>query len=114
MGNATPETEVSEQDQGHQKAPASEDIFSTGRNFIEKSDCIACHAVDKVVVGPSYLDIAERYKADANAKDLLVNNIIQGSRGNWGDRPMAAHPQLSEEEVSEMVNYILSLADEKN
>ena len=83
-----------------------------GMTLIANSDCQACHAVDQVSVGPSYKDIAERYQADNDAIELLVTKIIEGGSGNWGDRIMSAHPQLSREDVSEMVQYILGLGDE--
>jgi cytochrome c len=41
--------------------------------------------------------------------DMLVNKVINGGKGNWGDVPMAPHPQLKKEDVTEMVKYILSL-----
>lgn len=110
VGKPNTEAVASGDEQGHQVAPSNN--FKVGKDLIENSDCRACHAVDKVVVGPSYLDVAARYKGDENAKAMLMGNIIEGSRGNWGDRPMAAHPQLSREEVGEMVNYILSLEEE--
>lgn len=114
VGNANPaEVKASEGELGHKAPSSKEDIFQAGLKSIEKSDCRACHAIDNTVVGPSYLEIAARYKDDPNARNILVDNIIQGSRGNWGDRPMAAHPQLSKEEVGKMVDYILSLADNK-
>ena len=97
------------EEQGHQTAPVIDS--HPGKILIENSDCRACHAVDKVVVGPSYLQIAARYKDDVTAKALLRDNIIEGTRGNWGDRPMAPHPQLSKEDVEKMVEYILSLEE---
>lgn len=110
----TPEAAISKAEQGHQVAPTSgKGNFGVGKSLIENSDCRACHAIDKTVIGPSYLDIATRYKDDAGAVTTLVEKIIEGGRGNWGDRPMAAHPQLSKKEVGKMVNYILSLADEE-
>lgn len=84
--------------------------FETGRLLIEKSDCKTCHTVDKAINGPSYTQISQRYQGKAGIEPVLVQKVITGGLGNWGDRAMAAHPQLSEAEVKQMVSYILSLA----
>ncbi len=92
---------------GHQQ-----NVVPTGLELIESSDCKACHAQDEKVNGPSYKDIADRYtKKD---KAVLINRVIKGSVGIWGETMMAAHPQLSIDEVGDIVDYIFSLrSDEK-
>ena len=102
--------DITEAAQGHQIAGPS---FETGRALIEGSDCKACHAIDRRVLGPSYLEVAQRYKGDANAVRMLAKKVITGGSGNWGDREMSAHPQLKDQEAQEMVKYVLSLANEK-
>lgn len=87
--------------------------FLEGKNLIDGSDCKSCHALDQTSIGPSYLDIAERYHTEEGAVDMLANKIITGGNGNWGHSMMAAHPQHSQEEAAEMVKYILSLTDEE-
>jgi cytochrome c len=88
-------------------APEIGMAFKKGADLIAANDCLACHKVEEKVVGPSYQDVANKYSsADENK---LVNNIINGCEGNWGDIPMVAHPDLPKEDVSEMVKYILSL-----
>ncbi len=98
---------------GHQKAPSSSSESLPGKKLIDDSDCRACHNLDKKSVGPSYHEVADRYRGDKNAVKMLAQKIIKGGGGNWGDHAMAAHPQVSEEDASEMVNYILSLTKEK-
>jgi cytochrome c len=95
--------------QGHQVASSSHEV--KGKVLIDGSDCKACHAVDRTSVGPSFLDIAGRYKGAAGAVDKLALTIINGGGGQWGDRQMSAHPQLSKEDAAEMVTYILALAE---
>ncbi len=91
---------------GHQR-----NVIPEGKRIIESSDCKACHANKEKVNGPSYTDIAERYgKADTG---YLVSKIIKGGGGVWGEGAMAAHPQLNVEEVTQIVDYILSLKPNK-
>ena len=86
--------------------------LSQGQILIDRSDCKSCHALDRKVNGPAYLDIATRYSRHAGADSLLKRKIIYGGSGNWGKRGMIAHPQLGEKEVNEMVKWILSLQDQ--
>lgn len=88
-------------------------LLPRGAVLIENSDCKACHMVDAEAIGPSYRAIAKRYKDHQNSVPMLVEKIIAGGTGNWGNNMMSAHPQLSEKDVKDMVQYILSLAEEK-
>src|SRR5690606_12983277 len=96
---------------GHKTADASAQL-AKGQKLIDGSDCKACHAIDKKSIGPSYRDVALRYKDDDTALDALAGKIISGGSGVWGEVAMSAHPQLSEEDAKEMVRYILSLAEQ--
>ncbi len=80
-----------------------------GKLFISKSDCATCHELDHKMVGPSYIQIAERY-AGQDVRDVLMERIKNGSKGFWGEAIMTPHPTLSQEELRQSVNYILSLA----
>ena len=82
-----------------------------GKVLMADSDCQSCHKKDSKSVGPSYLDIAKKYKEDPNASSYLAERIIQGGGGVWGDLAMAAHPQLDAKEVGKMVEYILSIKE---
>ncbi|MBF9252296.1 ThuA domain-containing protein [Pontibacter sp. 172403-2] len=84
--------------------------FIRGKTLIAESDCQSCHALDQKSIGPAFKEVATRYKGDDKAVPMLANKIITGGNGNWGKTMMAAHPQLSEKETTEMVKYILSLA----
>jgi len=85
--------------------------FNTGHKLISASDCKSCHIVDKKSVGPSYKDIAQKYKGDATAPENLAKKIIAGGGGVWGDHAMSAHPQISPNDAATMVKYILSLGE---
>ena len=95
--------------QGHQALMAASSA-TVGKELMATSDCQACHKADAASVGPSYLQVAERYQDDENAVPYLVEKIIKGGGGVWGENAMAAHPQLSTEAAEQMVGYILSLA----
>ena len=94
--------------QGHQMSAGNK--FATGKTLIDASDCKTCHGMDITINGPSFLDISKRYKGVNNATGMLSKKIIRGGGGVWGQREMAAHPQISETDATAMVQYILSLS----
>jgi cytochrome c len=84
-------------------APAFADqALATSKN------CMACHAVDKKLVGPSYKDVAKKYASDKAAADMLVGKVIKGGSGTWGPVPMPANPQVSEADAKKLVAWILA------
>lgn len=88
--------------------------MAKGQQLIDGSDCKACHAVDRKVNGPSYLEIAKKYDGQEGAVNYLAEKIINGGGGVWGETAMAAHPQLSKEQTTTIAEYILSLAAGNN
>lgn len=80
-----------------------------GLELIGASDCMTCHAIDKKIIGPAYIDVAKKYENNAAVVDSLSVKVIKGGQGNWGNIPMLPHPDLSEADAKEMVKYILSL-----
>jgi cytochrome c len=97
--------------QGHRSADAAA-LFARGKKLITGSDCLACHKVNEKSIGPSYVEVAKKYKADAEAVGKLSDKIINGGSGVWGETAMAGHPSLSKEDAEEMVKYILSVSDQ--
>ncbi len=95
--------------QGHKFADGFS-AFAVGKNLVETTDCVSCHAVERKSVGPTYTDISKKYMTDPKAPQYLAQKIKDGGGGVWGVVPMAAHPSLPDKDVSEMVKYILSLA----
>ncbi|UZJ43785.1 DUF1080 domain-containing protein [Marinimicrobium sp. C6131] len=83
-----------------------------GQTLVEGSDCAACHNPEIKTVGPSYQSIAERYDNTPENRTMLAEKIILGGAGNWGDVPMSPHPDLSQEDAEQMVDYIFSLQEE--
>jgi len=109
----TPEPGTLVVGQGYQ-LPANNAV-PYGYTLINNSDCKACHTVDKVSIGPSYMAVSHRYKSQDDAVAKLSKKIITGGGGNWGkEHVMSAHPQLSSQDAEEMVRYILSLSEPAN
>jgi cytochrome c len=75
----------------------------------KSKNCMACHAVDKKLVGPSYKDIAKKYAGDAAAADKLAAKIKQGGSGVWGAIPMPANPQVSDADAKKLATWALSI-----
>ncbi len=105
--NYIPKVADAEQAMGHQTITAS---YNLGKNLMAASDCKACHQINGKSVGPAYVEVSKRYKNDPTAVAKLANKVITGGNGNWGEHAMSAHPQLSREEATEIVKYVLSLS----
>jgi cytochrome c len=77
-------------------------------DLAKAKNCMACHAVDKKLVGPSYKDVAVKYKDDKGAVDKLATKIRAGGVGNWGQIPMPANTQVSEAEAKTLATWVLA------
>ena len=85
-------------------APAFADqALATAKN------CMACHAVDKKLVGPSYKDVAAKYAGDKTAVDKLAAKIIKGGSGVWGPVPMPANAQVNGAEAKKLAAWIMTV-----
>ena len=80
-----------------------------GKALIEGSDCRTCHKDDAKLIGPAYKDVAKKYPSTPENIKTLAQKVMNGGQGNWGEIPMAGHPNLSMEDASAMVEYILSM-----
>jgi cytochrome c len=74
-----------------------------------KNGCLACHAVDKKVVGPSYKEVAAKYRGDKTAEAKLIDKVKKGGTGVWGQVPMPPNGAVSDADVATLVKWILSL-----
>jgi cytochrome c len=72
-------------------------------------NCMACHALDKKLVGPAYKDVATKYAKDKGAVDLLAAKIMKGGSGVWGPVPMPANPQVNEAEAKKLAAWVLTV-----
>ena len=83
--------------------PALADLqLATAKN------CMACHAVDKKLVGPSYKDVAAKYAGQKDAADKLAVKIQKGGAGVWGPVPMPANPQVNEADAKKLAAWVLT------
>ena len=94
---------------GHQQI----ETYNYGKNLIATSDCKACHQLNGKSVGPSFMQVSQKYFGDKTAISYLANKIITGGGGVWGEHAMSAHPQLSREDATEIVKYVLSVSSKK-
>ncbi len=76
----------------------------------EKSGCFSCHSMQTKVVGPAFVEVAAKYKGDADAPARLAQKVREGGKGVWGRIPMPPHPNLKEDEAKQLVAWVLSTA----
>ena len=72
-------------------------------------NCMACHAVDKKVVGPAYKDVAAKYAKQKDAADMLATKIMKGGFGVWGPVPMPANAQVNPADAKKLAAWILAM-----
>ncbi|WP_323120981.1 c-type cytochrome [Burkholderia alba] len=80
-----------------------------GLTLAQRKNCMACHAVDKTLMGPSFHAIAGKYATRGDAAAYLAQSIVKGSVGVWGSVPMPANTQLSSAEAGTLAQWILTL-----
>ncbi len=79
------------------------------KELAQSKNCLACHAVEKKVIGPSIKSIAEKYPAaDAGKIAALAKKVREGGVGVWGAIPMAANPQVNAAESETLVKWFLA------
>ena len=79
------------------------------QELAQKKNCLACHAIDKKVVGPAYKDVAAKYAGQKDAVSKLAEKIMKGGAGVWGPVPMPANTQVNEAEAKQLAAWVLSL-----
>lgn len=71
-------------------------------------NCMACHAADKKLIGPSYRDVAAKYATDKDAVARLARKIREGGVGAWGQIPMPANPQVTADEATALARWVMA------
>lgn len=89
--------------------PAASGGANNGEVLAKANGCMACHQVDKKLVGPGYREVAVKYQGDPAAEAKLMKKIKDGGSGVWGPVPMPPHPALSDADLKTMADWILSL-----
>jgi cytochrome c len=74
----------------------------------QKSGCTACHSVEKKVVGPSYKEVAAKYKGDPKAQAMLETKVKNGGMGVWGQVPMPPNSSVSDADIKTLVKWVLA------
>ena len=92
---------------GHQQGQAA----ISGKTLMLSLDCKSCHKEADKSVGPAFIDVSKKYGKDPNALTYLSQKIIKGGSGVWGAVAMAAHPTLSQQDVHQIVGWVLSLSN---
>jgi len=82
------------------------DAAPPGVKLMRGSDCFNCHALDRAIVGPSFLDVANKYRNTPNAMETSIQRVLQGSTGVWGKVAMLPHSQHTPEQVALMVAWV--------
>jgi cytochrome c len=77
--------------------------------LLKANNCMACHAIDKKLVGPAYKDVAKKHGGNVADADKLAQKIIKGGSGVYGAIPMPANPKVSEADAKAMATFILGL-----
>ena len=84
-------------------------LAQSAEDLIKKNGCAACHANDKKIVGPAYVDVAAKYKGDAGAPAKLMEKVKKGGQGVWGPVPMPPNPTVSDADLKTIITHILAL-----
>ncbi len=79
-----------------------------GAALAQKNNCLSCHAVDKKLVGPSYKEVAAKYKSDKTAEVKLIAKVKKGGSGVWGAIPMPPNAGVSDADMKTIVQWILA------
>lgn len=88
---------------------ATTGVASADQALAQKNACMSCHGVDKKIVGPAFKDVAKKYAGDKGAEAHLITKVKAGGKGAWGQVPMPPNPQVKDEDVKKIVQWILSL-----
>ena len=83
---------------------------SADLDLAKKSGCLACHSIEKKIVGPAWKDVSAKYKGDAGARDKLIAKVKKGGKGVWGPAPMPPYsPRVSDANIEKLVDFVLGL-----
>ncbi|SAK40072.1 cytochrome c class I [Caballeronia catudaia] len=93
---------------------AEQPVASANAMAIARSNaCMGCHAIDRKLVGPSFQQVAEKYKGQPQASAQLEKKVKNGGAGVWGPIPMPSHPRMNDADIKTVVGWVLAGAPQK-
>lgn len=82
--------------------------MAAGQSLAQSSACLSCHGIDKKIVGPSFKDVAAKYKGDKAAEAKLIAKVTKGGAGVWGQVPMPPNAQVKPADIKTLVKWVLA------
>lgn len=82
---------------------------ATAMELAKKNGCLACHSLDKKMVGPAWKDVGKKYASDPTAAEQLAVKVKKGTKGTWGAVPMPPNATVKDADVKTLVEYVLTL-----
>lgn len=89
-------------------APGVVQAAEDGAALARANGCLACHNVDRKVVGPAYKSVAKKYKGDSSAAAYLFKKVRGGSKGTWGPAPMPPQAGVSDADLKAIIAWVLA------
>lgn len=90
----------------------AEPTYAELEPVLKSNTCLACHTVDKKIVGPSYKEVFEKYNGEDGAAEQLVQSMLKGSGGTWGAVAMPPNVMLKQEQAEQIAAWILAGANQ--
>ncbi|MEY6431524.1 c-type cytochrome [Thioalkalicoccus limnaeus] len=90
-------------------AVATAPLVLADEELATQSQCMVCHKMDEASIGPSYRDVAARYRGEEGAVEKLIVKVRDGGVGNWGQIPMPTNAWVGDEKIETLVKWVLSL-----
>jgi cytochrome c len=86
-------------------------LEETALDLAQNNGCFTCHAVDKKIIGPAWIDVATKYRDDVKAEAWLVSKVSKGGNGVWGHEVAMPpfSPYMQETDIRTLVQFILTL-----
>lgn len=91
------------------KAGGAEEAAHPGLSLMKQSDCFNCHAVETKIVGPAYVDVANKYRDQPGALEASAQRVLKGSSGVWGEAAMLPHESFSADQIHLMLQWVFEL-----
>ncbi|MEC4722806.1 c-type cytochrome [Noviherbaspirillum sp. CPCC 100848] len=81
----------------------------SSNDLAKAKNCMACHSIDKEILGPSFKDISKKYTGQKDAEAQIASSITQGSKGRWGRIPMLPDSRVTEDDAASLAKWIMAI-----